>query len=216
MKEYKSKWNKYNIGDVPWINDNRFHYCRKKFVDFVKEEDIKKIVEIGGGELIEAKEILSHDFIVDYFVVDVSDTFIKLAKTVKGLTCHKGEMTNIPLEDKQVDLIYCSSVLEHSPSIHETIKEMSRVSKGFYFNMFKWKMKTGNLKSTYRSKKKYYSSVFNIDMLIDLIKEYGNIKSMVVYGKNGGEIDFKEYRKLNNDIDYNRNQKYLSIRGIWE
>ena len=216
MKEYKNKWNNYKIGFVPWINDNRTHYCRTKFIDFVEQEDFKKIVEIGGGELIEAREIVSRDPTIDYFVVDVSDIFLSVAEKIKGLTCFKGEMTNIPLIDKQVDLIYCSSVLEHSPDIYKTIKEMSRVSKGFYFNMFKWKMKTGNLKSSYRSKKSYYSSVFNIDMLIDLIKEYGDIRSMIVYGKDSGETDFAEYRKLNPEIDGNRNQKYLAIQGYWE
>ena len=92
---------------------------------------------------------------------------------------------------------------------------MSRVSNRFYFNMFKWKMISGDLKSRYKSKKKYYSTAFNIDMLLDLINEYGNIEQLVVCPPDGEEMDFNKYRELNKDVDINRNRKYLSIIGEW-
>ena len=215
MKEYKNKWNNYEIGSIKWIDINKEHYCREKFVEYVEMENIKSIIEVGGGELIEAQKIISKDKDVDYVVVDVSDTFLKFADSIGGVSAFKGDMIDIPFDNKKYDLIYCSSVLEHSPDIRKTIKEMSRVSNKFYFNMFKWNMKTGNLESVFQDKKKYYSTVFNIDMLLELIGKYGNIEEMAIYNRNGEEESWDDYRRDNPDIDINRNGKYLLIRGSW-
>jgi len=215
MKNYNKKWNNYEIENIKWINLNKDHLCRYKFVDYVEKENIKDIVEVGGGELIEARKILSNNYNISYVVVDVSDTFLDFAKTIDRVEGIKGDMINIPLKDKQVDLIYCSSVLEHSPDIRKTIKEMSRISNRFYFNMFKWKMKTGDLISVFRHKKQYYSTTFNIDALISLIREYGNIDKLIVYDREKVEEKFSSYRENNVDIDINRNGKYLAIIGSW-
>ena len=67
----------------------------------------------------------------------MSDTFLNFANKIEGIKAYKGDMIDIPLLDKQVDVVYCTSVLEHSPNIQKTIQEMSRVSNEFYFNMFK-------------------------------------------------------------------------------
>ena len=215
MKEYKNKWNNYEIGSIKWIDINREHCCREKFVEYMERENIKSIIEVGGGELIEAQKIISKDTGVDYVVVDVSDTFLKFANSINGVSAFKGDMIDIPFDNKEYDLIYCSSVLEHSPDIRNTIKEMSRVSNKFYFNMFTWNMKTGNLESVFQNKKKYYSTVFNIDMLLELIGEYGKIEEMAVYSRDGGDESWDDYRRDNPDIDENRNGKYLLIRGSW-
>jgi ubiquinone/menaquinone biosynthesis C-methylase UbiE len=148
--------------------------------------------------------------------MDISDTFLDFAKTVKGLTCLKGDMIDIPLKDKSIDLIYCSSVIEHSPDIQKTISEMSRVSSQFYITMFKWRMNNGDLMSYYNPEKHYYSTCFNIDMLLNLVTQYGEIKKLVVHGIEEGEEDFNKYRyTLNKNIDRHRNGKYLSISGYW-
>lgn len=215
MKEYKKKWNKYEIGKVSWINDNRKHIVRKKFIDFIKKSDVKSIVEIGGGELVEAQSLISYNANLNYAIVDISKVFLDYARSIKGIEVYEGSMVDIPIYNKKFDFVYCTSVLEHSPDIHKTMEEMKRISDKFYFNMFTWKIKTGDLKSKYHRKKKYFSTVFNIDMLLDLIREHGDIEEMTVCNKEGGEISFDKYRVKNPDIDINRNTKYLLIRGVW-
>lgn len=217
-KNYDRRWDSYKVSNIKWINLNREHLCRKKYIDFIEQEDIKDIVEVGGGEFIEAQAMLSNDVVDKYSIVDVSKVFLKLARSIDGINAFEGNMVDMPFNDKQFDLIYCSSVLEHSPDIHETIKEMSRVSHRFYFNMYKWKMKTGDLNSYFKKKKNYYTTAFNIDMILDLISRYGNIDDLVIYGgdeENPFEQSFEEYRKNNQDIDENRNRKYLAICGQW-
>ena len=216
MKEYKEKWNKYKKGKVKWINSRREHPSRKRFVDFVKHNHPESnILEIGGGKLIEAKMV--SDFLqkVQYNVVDISDFFLENCKKIKNIKAHKGDMTNLPFHNKEFDLVYLSSVLEHSPDIIKTISEISRVSHSFYFSLFKWNMKKGNLKSEYQSKKKYFSTSFNIDALFELIGKYGDIKESVICFEDGsGEEDFSRYRKEFN-LDNHRTSDYLIISGLW-
>ena len=124
-------------------------------------------------------------------------------------------MTDLPFHNKEFDLVYMSSVLEHSPDIIKTIGEISRVSHSFYFSLFKWKMQSGNLKSEYQTKKKYFSTSFNIDALLGLIGEYGDIKESVICFEDGsGEEDFLSYREKF-DLDNHRTSDYLMISGLW-
>ena len=217
MKDYKSRWNNYKIGKVNWINTNKNHPCRNKFIEYVLSNDIVSIIEVGAGEIIEGRILIGNNPNISYNVMDVSDTFLNYCKSVDGIKAFKGDMMDAPFDDKQFDLVYMSSVLSHSPDIVETIKEMSRISNKFYFNIFKWLDGRGGLKSKYRGgKKSYYSTSFNIDMLIDLISDYGEIEDTFISYKddNSQYTDFCEYRQ-NNDISNHRNGNYLTIKGIW-
>jgi len=212
------KWARHDIGDIKWININRNHTCRKKFVDFILHNDIHNIIEIGGGELIEARSILKNNPNIKYTTIDVSKIFLDFCKKFDNINCKYGEMTNIPFEDKSFDLIYLSSVLEHSPNVKKTIKELSRVSSLFYINMFKWKMKSGGIRSRFSRKKNKYSASFNIDKIISVISKHGIIKSSFISSRDGDDskvILFDEYRKDNADVDFHRNGKYLTLQGEW-
>ena len=209
------KWNNYTIGKVPWINNRKNHLCREKFVDYVLNSSLKNILEVGAGEVIEGQRIRNLDKNINYSILDVSDTFLENAKKL-GFSTFKGEMDNTPFSYKQFDLIYLTSVLEHSPNIEKTFKEFRRISKNFYFTMFKWRMKSGGLKSSFHKKRKYFTSVFNIDKLLDLLSSYGSIKQLFVCTENGKVINFKEYREKFNKIDIHRNGNYLSILGEYK
>ena len=104
-----------------------------------------------------------------------------------------------------------------SPDIRKAISEMCRVSSKFYFNMFKWKMKSGNLKSQYHKNKKYFSTYFNIDKLLSLINLYGKIEDAVICFENEEkeEEKFDVYRQ-NYTNDIHRTSDYLSIYGTWK
>jgi len=217
MKKHTDKWNKYEIGKIEWINKNHSHSCRKYFIDYIKNNNIDNILEIGAGELIEAKSLLGDNPSLRYSVMDISDLFLKYCKDNTSVKAFKGDMTDPPFEDKSFDLVYVSSVLEHSPDIKKTIKAMSRVSKSFYFNMFKWKMKTGNLKSNFKEKKQFFSSYFNIYELLDYIKKYGDIEDLFVCKKDIEErIPFEDYCKTIDNIDVHRTSDYLTIIGSWK
>ena len=214
MKDFK-KWSKHRVGDIKWVNKHRDHPHRSHFIDYIqKRDDISKIVEIGGGEMIEAKELIK-DKNINYTVVDVSSSFLENAKKIKRLTCIEASMHDLPFKDKEFDLIYLSSVIEHSPDIIGTIKELSRTSKFYYITMFKWKMKTGGLISQYRNKKKYYSTVFNLPSIISELSKYGDVVDMNVSLTNSNTtVSYEDYK--NNiilDADKWRNGDRLNIIG---
>ena len=218
MKEYKKKWNKYEKGKVPWINSRKTHPSRRHFINYVEENfPSGKILEIGGGELIEAKEITRSFPDVQYSVADISNFFLDACKGFDSITGYEADMTNLPFKDKEFDLVFASSVLEHSPDIVETISELSRVSNSFYFTMFKWKMITGNLLAEYRIKKRYFSTMFNIDDLFELIETHGIIHNSVMCFEDGSsEIKFDIYRKKDqNQKDIHRTGDRLIIIGEW-
>ena len=129
-----SKWNKYDIGKISWINNRKRHISRSKYIEHTLNFDFNNILEIGAGEVIEAQEIRNQRPDINYTVLDVSDVFLKNAKKL-GFKTVKGEMHKTGFKDKEFDLIYLSAVLEHSPDIYETIKELARVGHNFYFTI---------------------------------------------------------------------------------
>jgi len=214
MKHNYNKWNKYTVGGVKFINSRRHHRCRAEYVNRVLASGYETILEIGAGEAIEAQKIRKQKPDVDYVILDVSDFFLKQAEDL-GFTTVKAEMTDTGFVDKRFDLVYGCAVLEHSPDIQATIKELRRVSKNFYFTMFRWSMKSEELRHRYRKKKKFYSSTFNIYCLLDLIKQYGNIKEMFISTLDGKVIGWNEYVEGLGDTDVHRNGNWLSIVGEW-
>lgn len=214
-QEYKNKWNNYKIGDIEWINSRRDMLYRKKFIEYIKNSNISTILEIGPGEFIEGRVIIEEMPNIKYSVMDISNTFLEYCRSIERLKCYEGEMCKTPFLDKQFDVVYVSSVLEHSPYITKTINEFSRISKCFYFNMFKWNYKNGDLISIYIDKKKYFSTAFNIEMLLDLIKSMGIIDQCFVC--NDSMIDdFNTYIEKNNHTGEHRGNGYLSIVGRWK
>lgn len=210
MKNYIDKWNKYTIGKVDWINKRAGHPCRKHFVNFVIGNSIRNILEIGIGEGVEYKQ-LKH-LVRTYTVLDVSTTFLK---NHKGNYRVNGDMVEIPFKDKSIDLSYGVSVLCHSPNVRSTIKEICRVSKQYYFTMFKWYMNDNkDLKHFFEEKKQYYTSTFNIYSIFEEFKKYSTISATIVTTETGRRIPFSDYAKLLGKEDEIRNGDYLSIIGV--
>ena len=208
-----NKWNNYKIGNIPWVNNRRSHVSRKVFIDHILNGDYKNILEIGAGEAIEAQLILKNKPDIDYNIIDVSDTFLDNVREL-GLNGTKGEMHKTPFENKQFDIVYLASVIEHSPNLNLTFKELSRISKEFFITMFKWKIKTGGLNITYIANRKYYSSEFNINKLFNFINRYGVINQKIISTKEGKIIKYGKYTKnLSSNIDKHRNGNYISIIG---
>ena len=212
--DYK-KWNKYTIGEIPWINSRREHSSRAPYIKHILDNDIKNVLEIGGGELIEAQKIREHRSDINYKILDVSVTFLKYANR-KNFKCYKAEMHNTGFKNKEFDIIYMASVLEHSPNLRKTFEELKRISKQFYFTMFKWKIKDGGLRSVYINKRKYFSTEFNINKLLKLLSEFGKVNNMFICTLDNKIVDYDEYMKfISPGINKHRNGNYLSIKGEW-
>lgn len=209
-----SKWNDYTIGKVTWINSRKKHLSKLKYIEYITTSSIGNILEIGAGEVLEGQEIRRLRPDINYNILDVSDIFLENARKL-GFNVFKGEMFDTKFEAKEFDLVYLSAVLEHSPDIEKTMRELSRISKSFYFNMFKWYIRGGNLKSSYYNKRKFFTSVFNINQIFNLIKKYGVIDQLFVCTKKGQVIDYDKYIKLDaiKNMKLHRNGNDLVIIG---
>ncbi len=207
-----TKWDKYEIGKVPWVNLRKSHLSKLKYIEYIIGSDFKNVLEIGAAEAIEAQEIRKHRDDINYTLLDVSDTFLEYVKSI-GFNTIKGEMHNTGAKDKEFDLVYLASVLEHSPDLNKTFEELQRISKSFYFTMFKWRMKGKRLRSNYIERRKYFSSEFSINILLKLIRNYGDIEQLFICTESGKYIEYDEYLKGLGNIDKHRNGNYLSILG---
>lgn len=194
MKNYE-KWDKYEIGKIPWINSRKEHPHRRYFVNYVVN-NLSSVIEVGPGEMIEYRTISAKKSI-DYAIVDVSELFIdNCLKNFPNVRIYKMPMEDISPDkmDKVYDVIYVASVLEHSRDITLAIKSLMSVSKRFHFVMFKWSY-DGGLKSLYNKKKKYWSSSFNIYKLMKEINKWGDIKLCKVAMKDGNIVNFEKFSK---------------------
>lgn len=209
---YKNKWNNYTPGEISWINDRMYHPSREYFVQWVFSEDIKSVLEIGAGECFEAKILKEH---INYTVIDISDTFLEYAKK-NNIQCKKGYMADIPFDDKSFDAVYMCSVLEHTDNIYKTIDELKRISNKYFITLFKWTYKDVSMESTFHDKRKYYSTEFNIDKIIELLESVSVIDQFKVAKESGEILDYCEYMKEYIKEKRHRNGNYACISGSWK
>jgi len=217
LPEYKDKWNHYEIGNIKFINNHKNHPAKMDFIlHVIKKVKIKSIVEIGGGELIEAEGC--RVICPNYTVIDISDTFLKYAKDLR-FKCIKCDMIELDavIKDKQFDLLYAAGVLEHSPDIVKTIKGMSVISERFFLSLFKWRVNGGSLNSHYDDERKYFTTAFNIFDLIRLIKDSADIDEIYLLTKEGTYLNYNQYisKFPVNNSQVQRDQSRLIITGKW-
>lgn len=215
--EYYNYWDNrkdYKIGKIDFIKNTKNHPHRKLFIDFIcKSKKIKKILEIGPGEMIEYQTILKKRPDIKYSISDISLLFINNCK-------EKYPQVNtyrIPIEQlnsigkNKFDCVYLASVLEHSANVKKAIKNCIDVSKIFHFVFFKWSW-SGDLKPKYYPTKNLYSTCFNIWKIIEEINLYASINyASVCMSESGKLIPLKEYS--NGKTGKNRDHNYLIIHG---
>ena len=211
--KYAKKWDKYTIGNVHFINARKTHPSRKLFVDWVRENKIKSIMEIGAGELVEAKQLKD----LDYLIVDLSKLFIGHAedegfKTIKKCMC-------LVDSKRMFDVVYMNSVLEHTPNVEMAIKNLKKQSKRFFITMFKWSFNSKHSLRSFYVKGNYFSTLFDIDKLFKLFNQYGTIEGGFASNPDSNEIlPYKKYlAKFNRARGYHhhRNGTHLSFYGTW-
>jgi len=202
------KWNNYEIGKVAFINARREHPHRDIFVKYVIENH-DSVVEIGAGELIEYQSIIKEKPI-KYTIVDVSDTFCDYAEKFPDVKIEKIAMEKAKDKVEKHDIVYAASVLEHTSDIYSTLDSLMSMAGEFHFVMFKWSY-SGGLDSRYHKKRKYWTTIFNINNLLSEIRKRGTIDYLNLCTKDGKVIDFKEYSK--GKKGNHRTGDYLIIRG---
>ena len=206
--DYK-KWNDYEIGNIPFVGSNPHE--RQFFVNYVLENNYQHILECGPGELVEYKKIKSIKQ-VNYNILEVSDLFISNCKKIfPEINIMKGAAESF-ISEKKYDLVYGSSVIEHFYNVQLGLSNLLKSSRNFFFSLFKWSH-SGDLTSQYNTKKKYWTSVFNIDKLLDYINTIGVIRFVKIIKTDGVIEDYNDYKKIIDTNGIQRNGYRLIIEG---
>lgn len=211
MSEY-AKWNKYVIGEVNFIKNTEHHPHRKIFTDFVVKS-CNSVVEVGPGEMLEYQTIISEKK-VDYTIVDVSDVFIKnCQERYPDVRIVKCPMENITLHNvgEKKDVVYAASVIEHSKDPVLALKSMLTVAHNFHIVFFKWTYRKP-LKARFYEKKGLWSSNFNMFLLLDAIRNFGEIEYCDLVTRKGKRIPFDTYEPKNKR-GLHRTGDYLVVHG---
>ena len=95
-----------------------------------------KILDVGcgvGHYYTSIKKRVKSNF--EYVGIDIIENYIDRAKRLfrneKGVSFRKGDIFNIPFENKSFDVVMCNNFLHNLPSIEIPIKELIRVTKRY-------------------------------------------------------------------------------------
>lgn len=212
--DYWDKRKSYKIGEIKFIKNTRSHPHRKVFIDWIDEsKDIKSVLEVGPGEMIEYQSISKKRPDIRYSIADIALLFINNCKVkYPNVRTYQIPLEQLDSLKNKFDCVYLASVLEHSINVQRAIKNCINVAKTFHFVFFKWKWSGGGLTSKFYKTKNLYSSFFNIWQIIEEIEKYGIIEfSSICTSKTGKLIPLEEYSKRKRGN--NRDGNYLIIHG---
>jgi ubiquinone/menaquinone biosynthesis C-methylase UbiE len=92
-------------------------------------DDVKTLADIGCGNGVLAAHMEEKKLSIKVMGIDRSEEALKYVKTDKAI----GDVTAIPLGDKEYDCVTCLQVLEHIPvnNYSTALFELSRISKKY-------------------------------------------------------------------------------------
>jgi hypothetical protein len=206
-----AKWDNYKIGSVPWIESRRKRLTGVPFIEqAIKLRPGAKIIEIGGGELVEAQEILKQRPDINYMVIDISHTFCDNANKL-GIKAERKNFCKMSLPENYCDMIYANHVLEHLENIESAIRMIIHSSRAFHLCMFKWRFKTGGILPDWCIRRGYYSTEYNIYQLLSLFGT--SLKDIYTTDDMNRRTEWKHYINAHKGMDKNRNGHYLHLVG---
>ena len=214
-------WDKrYKVGKIDFIKSTKDYPQRKFFADWViNNENIKSVLEIGPGEMLEYQMIRQEKPSVKYAISDVANIFIKNCKKKYP----EVKTYNLPLEEldkieERFDCVYQSCVFEHAVDVQKAIENSIKLGKEFHFVFFKWRWRKGKLRSRYYKNKGFHSTCFNIQKIIQEIEKHGTIDyTKVISKKNGKHFTMKQFLDMKIRTkgfrDKQRDGNWLAIHG---
>ena len=112
MREKKIRWQN-------WVRQQELNAIKKWFIAKVTEK--ANLLEIGGGDGFLARCLADMGF--DVVSIDIEP------REPSCFPVEKGDCTCLEFEDKSIDIIFSSNVLEHITDLETAFSEMKRVLK---------------------------------------------------------------------------------------
>lgn len=220
MKGYEYWDGRYKVGKIDFIRKTKTHPQRSAFVNWVKDvKEIKSILEVGPGEMVEYQMLRKLRPSIDYSIADVATIFLKnCQKRYPQVGTYNLGLEQLDQIDRTFDCVYVSCVFEHAANVQKAIRNCINLGDYFHFVFFKWSWTTGGLMSAYSESKGFYSTYFNIWDILTEIKKYGNIEYSKVIHVDGLKYNLEQYQemmKTNNGKvrRFHRNGEWLAIHG---
>lgn len=122
---------KYYESDTFWNPQNIKSGEKERIIDTYKliPEDVNSIADIGCGNGIFSNYIAEKNKKIKVIGIDESKSALKYVKTNKK----EGNITSLPLQDREYDLVAALEVVEHlsTEDYKLALKELARVSKKY-------------------------------------------------------------------------------------
>lgn len=109
------------------IGSNRPTDLNKSCIQFILnqlEEEYESIIDVGCGRGFFVKKLIEKFPDKKIMGADLLPTL-----NIEGLQYYQTNIESIPLEDKSVDVVVCSHVLEHVQHLDKVINELKRIGK---------------------------------------------------------------------------------------
>jgi len=129
-------WSKYKPNFLDHLKkDQTRDLIKKRIIEYIKNEGVSKIMEIGFGSGYEYERLREdlEKYKIKYIGVEYTPKFLEAArKKYPEANWVRGDIRKLDFEDDSVDLIFVYHVLEHQKNlldVRKAIKEMCRVAK---------------------------------------------------------------------------------------
>jgi malonyl-CoA O-methyltransferase len=195
----------------------------KKLVSTIENRYYHSIIDIGCGSGAIYKNIIKRDIRFDKFIgADLSKEMLKLhpdSNKIEKISFDFNSSESFRTLKNNYNLVISSSALQWSSNLDFTLKEISKLSKNFYFaiftsNTFKTLHSIANIKSPIHKKEyiqkiidKYYISNYEtINYKLKFNSVYEMLKYIKQSGVSGGkkQLSYKEIKNIidNYPLDY--------------
>jgi len=183
MELHREKWDHYPEKNIPFIEANREALFHQLYINFIAmNPDIKSVIEVGPGQLVEyptIKKIRPH---IKYDVVEISSSFIYYCRKhypVIGIIEKKIEDYSLHMFD--YDLVRVCDVIEHTSPVQGAIRNIITCARNFHITMFKWmtggpELHLSDIRKDSRGHT-YFSTKFPLKQVMKEIEKWGVIKT---------------------------------------
>lgn len=168
---------------------------RKWFRKFLKDNDIKSVLDVACGTCIEGEGIKEAGMSIKYRGVDITPFLVEENKR-KGRDCVLGNIENIPEEDNSWEVVYGRHIIEHLEYYEKAIEEMCRVaSKYVVIVHFLPLVDKEVIKKTVREDGQFHENLYGKEEFIAFCRKLGE----VVRIEEGLKTQTITLIKINND-----------------
>jgi SAM-dependent methyltransferase len=165
---------------------------RTKFLDFLTEEEKRKLLEIGAGTGIDGKFFMDNGF--DVTCIDLSQEMVRFCKD-KGLRAMVMDFYSLDFPNRHFDAVYALNCLLHVPKqdIHQVFNEINRVLKDnglFYLGLYGGSDSEGIWEDDWCEPKRFFAS-YTDSALETLVQQYFELVSFDTVPLEAGKPHFQ-------------------------